>query len=677
MLRHSIEPPKRAETPQEKRTESEDNPQPDRKVQFGDTPEEQDEPLEELPKKNLRSATFGHDGSWALVEIDGTVRCHGLHPDIEQKLKERPVRKAQLCRFSPSYYYIRYSDGTSTWEVPPEWRLDIENVEYVDIAHDSQSNFHPPIKDIVFSFGPDPNLFCISAQGVTKWKNCSKQLADLLRQTGTPSSVSMGEGGAFHWKMGRGSVISPDTEFAYPEVWKIFKSGEHIKWVAFGPDGRYVVQTTKQTYSSQQRLLIRTFGGGDQVPTLCASFGYGGSWVIVEGDDGTVRTHGVSRAIRDAILRKNVRHIHLSQTDPDHYFIEYRDHTTAWSLPASWHESVQSVEKLIFENPEDTSSRATSPPTSSGGSSFGTSPSVASADSSDPFTLGDVWRGKLKLNPDSEEEEDVAMKVLRAVRMSNRAGLGLTLTERMRKRMNRETEIWSRLNHPNVVPLRGYALQDDGTPMIISPWFEHGDVHNYLEDYPDADRKKIVRQVAEGLVYLHSQDPPVVHGDLKGGNVLISKEGDAALCDFGLSTLLMVNPATMTMSTVAVGTVRWCAPELLTSNVPEKTPASDVWAFAALALEVFDSLSLWLPLLTWEAQILTGRIPFHTCTNDAKVIHDIAFGKIPAREDYPELHPDSQFWGVLESCWQQEPSDRPSMETLKPLIFDDQTFSPN
>lgn len=156
------------------------------------------------------------------------------------------------------------------------------------------------------------------------------------------------------------------------------------------------------------------------------------------------------------------QHIHLSQTDPNHYFIEYRDHTTAWSLPPSWHESVQSVEKLIFEDQED-ASRATSPPTSSGGSSFGTSPSVASADSSDPFISGsvrsltglvhrcvepisarggysDVWRGKLKLNPDSEEEEDVAMKVLRAVRMSDRAGLGLTLTERMRKRMNRETE---------------------------------------------------------------------------------------------------------------------------------------------------------------------------------------------------------------------------------------------
>lgn len=125
--------------------------------------------------------------------------------------------------------------------------------------------------------------------------------------------------------------------------------------------------------------------------------------------------------------------------------------------------------------------------------------------------------------------------------------------------------IWSRLNHPNAVPLRGYALQEDGTPMIISPWFEHGDVRSYLEDYPDADRKKIVRQVVEGLVYLHSQDPPVVHGDLKGGNVLIGKEGDAALCDFGLSTLLMVNPATMTMSTVAVGTVRWCAPGMSTS----------------------------------------------------------------------------------------------------------------
>ncbi|KAG8986772.1 hypothetical protein FRB90_003796, partial [Tulasnella sp. 427] len=578
MLRDADEPSKKAEKLPDTPT-SEDASPVERKVQFEETVETVEDPQpeeEELPKRNLRTATFGHEGSWALVEIDGTVMCHDLHPDVEQKLKEKPVR------------------------------------------------------------------------------------------------------------MIRESIISPETEFAYPEVWKIYKSGEHIKWVSFGPDGRYVVQTIKQVYAWQQSTLIRNYGGDPplQVPTLCASFGYGGSWVVVEGDDGTVRTHGVSRAIRDAIMKKNVRHIHLSQTDPDQYYIEYRDHTAAWALPASWHESVQSVEKLIFEKQDESSSQP-SPPTSSGLSSgAGSSLSASSASAPDPFTLGsvrcltglvhrcvepvsarggysDVWRGKLKLEAESEEE-DVAMKVLRAVRMSNRAGLSLTLTERMRKRMNRETEIWSRLNHPNVVPLRGFALQEDGTPMIISPWFDHGDVHFYLEDFPDADRKKIVRQVVDGLVYLHAQDPPVVHGDLKGGNVLINKEGDAALCDFGLSTLLMVNPATMTMSTVGVGTVRWCAPELLTSNVPEKSPASDVWAFAGLTLE-----------------ILTGRIPFHTCTNDAKVIHDIATGKIPAREDYPELHPGCGIWPILESCWNQEPSERPTMETLKPMIYDDRNFTPN
>lgn len=126
--------------------------------------------------------------------------------------------------------------------------------------------------------------------------------------------------------------------------------------------------------------------------------------------------------------------------------------------------------------------------------------------------------------------------------------------------MNREMDIWGRLEHPNVVPLRGYAVEDDGTPQLISPWYSFGDILAYLETHPLADRIKLVRQVASGLGYLHAQNPPVIHGDLKSGNVLINKEGDAGLCDFGLSKLLQDYPSAYTSSSLGIGTIRWCAP---------------------------------------------------------------------------------------------------------------------
>lgn len=124
--------------------------------------------------------------------------------------------------------------------------------------------------------------------------------------------------------------------------------------------------------------------------------------------------------------------------------------------------------------------------------------------------------------------------------------------------MYREVNIWHRLDHLRVVPLRGYSLDSDGTPCLVSPWFENGDVLTYLKKHPFADRRRLVRQVAEGLIYLHSQD--VVHGDLKGGNVLVDTSGDAALCDFGLARLLRDCPSSFTTSNVGMGTLRWCAP---------------------------------------------------------------------------------------------------------------------
>jgi len=90
--------------------------------------------------------------------------------------------------------------------------------------------------------------------------------------------------------------------------------------------------------------------------------------------------------------------------------------------------------------------------------------------------------------------------------------------------------------------------------------------------------------VARGLEYLHILEPPIVHGDLKGANVLIDDQGLPKLGDFGLAKALEGDPTGLTTSTAFQGSIRWLATELLFDKPRSKE--SDIWAFGYLALEV-------------------------------------------------------------------------------------------
>ncbi|KAJ6472148.1 kinase-like domain-containing protein, partial [Mycena vitilis] len=95
-----------------------------------------------------------------------------------------------------------------------------------------------------------------------------------------------------------------------------------------------------------------------------------------------------------------------------------------------------------------------------------------------------------------------------------------------------------------------------------------------------------------GLDYLHSMD--IVHGDLRGSNILISDECTACLADFGLATTIRDDDADVATgalySSNRAASRRWLAPELIT---PEqfgcrfvRTRATDVYAFGCVCLEV-------------------------------------------------------------------------------------------
>ncbi|KIO04999.1 hypothetical protein M404DRAFT_949063 [Pisolithus tinctorius Marx 270] len=149
-----------------------------------------------------------------------------------------------------------------------------------------------------------------------------------------------------------------------------------------------------------------------------------------------------------------------------------------------------------------------------------------------------------------------------------------------------EAHTWWQLRHSNVLSILGITTDFDGTVSLVSPWMDGGSAHAYVQN-ANRDPRPLIKDIALGLRYLHKHPKgKIIHGDLKGDNVLITSDGRAVLTDFGLS-VLENSSFSMTVSREFGGTLRWMAPELvgtLGSNDPNFTLEGDIWAFGMTML---------------------------------------------------------------------------------------------
>lgn len=176
----------------------------------------------------------------------------------------------------------------------------------------------------------------------------------------------------------------------------------------------------------------------------------------------------------------------------------------------------------------------------------------------------------------------VAIKVVRARGQDQ---------DKILRRLKREVLVWKQLQHPYVLPLYGVYTGMGDFPSLVSPWCENGDICTFIASRagdPDLLHVKLdlLQQTLDGLHYLHSYNPEIVHGDLKGANVLVSDSYQAQLCDFGFSSMKVDKGSSLVESSAANGTWRWMSPELLSDDNPRHTKASDIWAFGCLLVEV-------------------------------------------------------------------------------------------
>ncbi|KAK9057428.1 hypothetical protein SSX86_022263 [Deinandra increscens subsp. villosa] len=153
-----------------------------------------------------------------------------------------------------------------------------------------------------------------------------------------------------------------------------------------------------------------------------------------------------------------------------------------------------------------------------------------------------------------------------------------------------EVLMLSLLHHPNLVSLIGYCADGDQR-LLVYEYMSAGSLEDHLLDLPRGKaplpwftRMKIALDAAKGLEYLHDKaNPPVIYRDLKSSNILLDKDFNVKLSDFGLAKLGPTGEKTH-VSTRVMGTYGYCAPEY--QRTGQLTVKSDVYSFGVVLLEL-------------------------------------------------------------------------------------------
>ncbi|KAG8961306.1 hypothetical protein FRC00_012661, partial [Tulasnella sp. 408] len=239
-----------------------------------------------------------------------------------------------------------------------------------------------------------------------------------------------------------------------------------------------------------------------------------------------------------------------------------------------------------------------------------------------------------------------------------------------------ELSLMAELSHPNIIELVGFVEDmEKYDAWIVLPWEANGNVREFLQsgEWDIPERISLIKDVVNGVEYLHTREPPICHGDLKSLNILVNSSNNAVITDFGSARRtpkaaakdhtaleepphaanddtgtaqelktpkIEFNPSTLELTlTGPLFTLRWAAPELL-ADEPSGLP-SDMWAVG------------WI---CWE--IITGKIPFEDLPQAGKVIACVVRGKLPVIRKEAQLSLVLKLCGLMSDCWKPNPAER-------------------
>ncbi|EEE57902.1 hypothetical protein OsJ_08587 [Oryza sativa Japonica Group] len=240
------------------------------------------------------------------------------------------------------------------------------------------------------------------------------------------------------------------------------------------------------------------------------------------------------------------------------------------------------------------------------------------------------------------------------------------------KEFETELETVGSIKHRNLVSLQGYSLSPAGN-LLFYDYLENGSLWDVLHGSSKKQkldweaRLRIALGAAQGLAYLHHDcNPRIIHRDVKSKNILLDKDYEAHLADFGIAKSLCTSKTHT--STYVMGTIGYIDPEYAcTSRLNEK---SDVYSYGIVLLE-----------------LLTGKKPVDNECN----LHHLILSKAADNTVMEMVDPDiadtckdlgevKKVFQLALLCSKRQPSDRPTMHevvrVLDCLVYPDPPSKP-
>ena len=188
---------------------------------------------------------------------------------------------------------------------------------------------------------------------------------------------------------------------------------------------------------------------------------------------------------------------------------------------------------------------------------------------------------------DPETKDIVAIKTLQPSKINRRAVKGFI----------QEAKMLKKLNHPNIIQVMDFGEEDNRTPYIVMEYINGEDLKKLLlhKKTKKLQRYNLIIQIGRGLAYLHENN--IIHQDIKPENILVSKNGEVKIIDFGLARYNRLR--ILTRNRFIDGTPTYMSPEQIRKKHRDKR--TDIYSYG---------------ITTYET--LTGRAPYQA--NDKNAI---------------------------------------------------------
>lgn len=235
-------------------------------------------------------------------------------------------------------------------------------------------------------------------------------------------------------------------------------------------------------------------------------------------------------------------------------------------------------------------------------------------------SFGEVW-----VAHDSILGLDVAIK------------LYISLDQRGQDEFKDEYRVAFGLSHQNILTAQHYSVWEH-RPYLVMKFCSQGSASGLGDDVTERQVWQFIHDVADGLMYLHRQDPPIIHQDIKPENILIDDQGHFMITDFGISKKMRSTMRKQSKRAIEAGAISYMGPERFLAE-PLTVMASDIWS---LGVSIYE--------------LCTGELPFMGQGG----------GMMNAGAEIPRLGSkwSANLNDVMQACLQKETWDRPTAEQL-------------